>query len=160
MNQAPPLQKAPQPNLRIEQQPSAVQPAGSAIVLFDGVCNLCSRTVQFILRRDPGAYFRFAALQSPAGQRLLRQHGLSSEALLSIVLIEQGQVYVSSDAVLRIARRLEGAWTLGRVLLWVPRGLRDRLYQWVAAHRYRWFGQANSCLIASPGDRHRFLDNV
>jgi predicted DCC family thiol-disulfide oxidoreductase YuxK len=129
----------------------------SAIVLFDGVCTLCTWSVQFILRRDPHGYFRFAALQSSIGQHLLREHGLSTERFSSIVLIEHGTVYTSSDAALRIARHLRGWWPCISVLLLVPRFLRDEIYQWVAAHRYRWFGQTESCVIASSATRNRFL---
>jgi predicted DCC family thiol-disulfide oxidoreductase YuxK len=81
-----------------------------AVVLFDGVCSLCTWSVQFILRRDPNGYFRFAALQSPIGQQLLSRHELSAAAYASIVLIEQHTAYTSSDAALHIARHLHGAW--------------------------------------------------
>ena len=130
----------------------------SAVVLFDGVCSLCTWSVQFILRRDPKGYFRFAALQSPIGQQLLSTHGLSAAPYASIVLIEQQTVYTASDATLRIARHLRGAWPCLSILMVVPRGLRDRIYQWIAAHRYYWFGQTESCMIAAPGVRERFLD--
>jgi predicted DCC family thiol-disulfide oxidoreductase YuxK len=130
----------------------------TAVVLFDGVCNLCTWSVQFILRRDPRAYFQFAALQSAGGQRLLQQHGAASLSLASVVLVEQGRLYTRSDAALRIARRLSGWWPLLSLLLVVPRPLRDAFYDWVAAHRYGWFGQADSCMIPTPATRRRFLD--
>src|SRR5262245_49618535 len=130
----------------------------SAVILFDGVCTLCTWSVQFILRRDPTGYFRFAALQSPIGQELLRTHGLSTAPYSSIVLIEHQAAYTASDAALRIARRLRGAWPLFSLLLFVPRSLRDGIYEWIAAHRYQWFGQTESCMIAAPGVRERFLD--
>jgi predicted DCC family thiol-disulfide oxidoreductase YuxK len=131
----------------------------NAIILFDGVCTLCTWSVQFILRRDPTGYFQFAALQSPTGQRLLTQHGYSTTAYDSVLLIENHLVYTASDAALRIARHLSGAWPVLTLLLMVPRGLRNRLYSWIATHRYRWFGQRESCMIATPGIKDRFLDS-
>lgn len=130
----------------------------TSVVLFDGVCNLCTWSVQFILRRDPQGYFRFAALQSPVGQQLLQMHGYSSTVLSSVVLIEQDRVYTSSDAALRIARHLNGWWPFVNLLRVVPRPIRDTIYQWIATHRYRWFGQRDTCMIAPPGARDRFLD--
>src|SRR5689334_12840748 len=118
-----------------------------AVVLFDGVCNLCSWSAQFILRRDPDGYFRFAALPSPIGQQLLHAYGLSAAPYFSVVLIEQHKVYTASDAALRIARHLRGGWPCLSVLLFVPRTLRNAIYHWIAANRYRWFGQADSCMI-------------
>ena len=129
-----------------------------AVVLFDGVCNLCTWSVQFILQRDALAYFQFAALQSSIGQRLLQGHGMTSTAPVSVVLIEGDRVYMRSDAALRIARNLSGAWPLLGLLVVVPRPLRDGIYAWIASHRYRWFGQTESCLIPSPATRDRFLD--
>jgi predicted DCC family thiol-disulfide oxidoreductase YuxK len=130
-----------------------------AIILFDGVCTLCTWSVQFILRRDPIGYFQFAALQSPIGQRLLTRHGSSTTSYDSVVLIENRVVYTSSNAALRIVRHLKGAWPVLSLLLIVPRGLRDWLYTWIATHRYRWFGQTESCMIAAPGIKDRFLDS-
>jgi predicted DCC family thiol-disulfide oxidoreductase YuxK len=130
----------------------------SGIVLFDGVCNLCVGSVQFILRRDRRGYYRFAALQSPVGQRLVRQHGIPLPADESVVLIEGGRVWTHSEAALRIARRLGGLWPLLGVLAVVPRPLRDRVYAWIAAHRYRWFGRRDACWVASPQTRERFLE--
>jgi predicted DCC family thiol-disulfide oxidoreductase YuxK len=130
----------------------------SGIVLFDGVCNLCVWSVQFILRRDQRAHYRFAALQSPVGQHLLRQYGVHLPAGESVVLLERGHVCTHSEAALRITRRLSGLWPLLSVLVVVPRPLRDRLYLWIAAHRYRWFGQRDACWVASPQARERFLE--
>ena len=128
------------------------------IVLFDGVCNLCVSSVQFVLRRDRRAYYRFAALQSEVGEQLLRRHGIDPPAGESVVLIERGHVYTQSDAALRIARRLSGLWPLLGVLAVLPRPLRDRLYLWIAAQRYRWFGRRDTCWVASPQARGRFID--
>jgi predicted DCC family thiol-disulfide oxidoreductase YuxK len=139
----------------VEPQP---EDADSGIVLFDGVCNLCVRSVQFILRRDRRAHYRFAALQSPVGQHLLRQHGVAPPPDESVVLIERGHVYTHSEAALRITRHLGGLWPLLGVLVVVPRPLRDRVYAWIAAHRYGWFGKRDACWVASPSARGRFLE--
>jgi len=131
-----------------------------AVVLFDGVCNLCNRSVDFILRRDAAAYFRFASLQSDAARRLLAERGRaisSPEAPESIVLIEDGCVYERSAAVLRIARHLRGWSTLALIALAIPRPVRDLVYRWVARHRYRWFGERASCRVATPEVAARFL---
>lgn len=128
------------------------------VILFDGVCNLCNASVQFILDRDPDARFRFASLQSEEGAALLRSHGGDPEALDSVVLIEDGRVFQHSDAALRIARHLSGAWPALAALRIVPRPLRDAGYRLVARNRYRWFGKEESCRLPTPETRARFLD--
>lgn len=129
-----------------------------AVVLFDGVCNLCNGSVQFILKRDPHGRFRFASLQSDAGRGLLHAHGLPADALESVVLVEDGRAWTRSDAALRIARGLSGGWRAAGVLRVVPRPLRDAVYGLVARNRYRWFGKRESCMIPTPEWRARFLD--
>lgn len=129
----------------------------TALVLFDGVCNLCQGSVQFILLRDPKGRFRFASLQSEEGRRRLTEHGLPPESLSSLVLIENGKAYRRSTAALRIARHLSGAWPLAAVFLIVPRPLRDLAYDFVARNRYRWFGKTESCMLPRPEWRERFL---
>jgi predicted DCC family thiol-disulfide oxidoreductase YuxK len=130
-----------------------------AVVLFDGVCNLCNATVNFIVDRDPAGYFRFAALQSEPGAATLARHGTPAPAgdPDSICLEERGRFYVRSTAVLRIARRLRGGWKLLFVFIVVPRPLRDLVYRWVARNRYRWFGREESCRVPTPELRARFL---
>jgi predicted DCC family thiol-disulfide oxidoreductase YuxK len=132
-------------------------PEAHAVVLFDGVCNLCNASVNFIIDRDPGGYFRFASLQSDVAARLLRKAGRPDPGLESIVLVEGGKVYYRSDAILRIARNLKGAWPLMRIFSVIPRTLRDRIYDWIAKNRYRWFGKRDSCRIPTPELRARFL---
>jgi predicted DCC family thiol-disulfide oxidoreductase YuxK len=131
---------------------------GEAVVLFDGVCNLCNGAVQFIIRRDRGARFRFASLQSDTGRRLLvdrpELYGLDS-----IVLIENGQLYTQSSAALRIARRLDGPWRASGILLIAPRWLRDPVYRWIARNRYRWFGKQQSCMLPTAEMKGRFLQD-
>ena len=130
------------------------------IVLFDGVCNLCNASVQFILDRDPGAYFRFASLQSEVGQALCAQFGVTvpDGAPETILLVEGGRCHTQSGAALRISRRLSGLWPALWALLLVPAPLRDAAYRLVARNRYRWFGHTESCRLPSPQLRERFLE--
>ena len=127
------------------------------IVLFDGVCNLCSGSVQFLLKRDPEGRFRFASLQSDAGRSLMIEHRLDPDALSSVVVVEEGRAWQESSAALRIARHLPGAWKLLRVFAVVPRPIRDAVYRWIARNRYRWFGKTEACWLPTPELRARFL---
>ncbi len=127
------------------------------IVLFDGVCNLCSGSVQFILRRDPAGAFRFASLQSDLGQRLLTERGLDPKALDSVVVVDGDRFYRESDAALRIARDLKGAWKALTVFRLIPRPVRDWAYRLIARNRYSWFGKAETCWLPTPELRGRFL---
>lgn len=131
--------------------------APAAIVLFDGVCNLCNASVQFIIDQDPQGRFRFASLQSEAGQKLLKTHGLPTEGFTSLVLIEADRAYLRSTGALRIARHLPRLAWLATLFLWVPAGLRDPVYDWIARNRYRWFGRQESCRIPTPELQNRFL---
>jgi predicted DCC family thiol-disulfide oxidoreductase YuxK len=137
--------------------PSATTSRG--IVLFDGVCNLCNGTVQFILDRDPSSYFQFASLQSERGKALLAEHGIppSEGDPDSVFLIEEGRIFDRSTAALRIARHLTFPWSLARVFLLVPSLLRDPFYKLIARNRYRWFGKTNECRIPTPELRARML---
>ena len=127
------------------------------VVLFDGVCNLCNGSVQFILKRDPQGRFRFASLQSEPGRRLMTEHGLDPDALSSVVVVEEGRVWKESSAALRIARHLPGAWKLLRVFTLIPRPLRDAAYRLIARNRYRWFGKMEACWLPTPELKGRFL---
>jgi predicted DCC family thiol-disulfide oxidoreductase YuxK len=131
----------------------------SHVVLFDGVCNLCQRSVQVILANDAKGLFHFASLQSALGQQILQQHGLAAEPLKTFVLVENGQVYTRSTAALRVAAQLRGAWRWLRVLMLVPRPIRDAVYNLVARNRYRWFGKQEACWLPRPEWRHRFIDH-
>lgn len=126
-------------------------------ILFDGECHVCSRAVRFIVKRDRERRFQFAALQSPAGKRLLQATGLNAESRDSVVVLGQGTAWTESDAILLILRRLGGIWSLLTVFRLVPRGWRDALYRWFARNRYRWFGKRLSCMVPTPTIRERFL---
>jgi predicted DCC family thiol-disulfide oxidoreductase YuxK len=128
------------------------------VVLFDGECNLCNGYVQFILRRDKAKRFRFASLQSPVAQRLLKESGRKWEELPdSIVLVEGGKVYVKSTAALRIAKGLGGLWPVLSVFLIVPTALRNMIYDWIARNRYKWFGKREECMLPTVETKERFL---
>jgi len=129
-----------------------------AIVFFDGVCNLCNGAVNFIIDRDPDAYFRFAPLQSDAADQMLSHTDAADADLSIIVLLEGGTMYTRSTAALRIARHLSGPWPLLSAFLVVPCPLRDAVYDWVAANRYRWFGRRDQCRVPTPVLKARFLE--
>lgn len=127
------------------------------IILFDGVCNFCDSSVQFIIKRDPKRNYKFAPLQGDTGKKLLKEFGLS-ENLDSIVYIEGNQYYKKSAAALKICKNLKGAWRLFVVLKIIPIPIRDLFYDIIAKNRYKWFGKKDSCMIPSPEIRSRFLE--
>jgi predicted DCC family thiol-disulfide oxidoreductase YuxK len=130
---------------------------GKPIMLFDGVCNLCSFWVRFAIARDPAARLRFAPVQSDLGQDFLRRRNLPTDLFESFYLIEEGQVYEKSTAFLRMVRHLRGPWPLLQAARIVPTSVRDWLYDRIARNRYRLFGRRDSCLMPSPDVASRFL---
>ena len=126
------------------------------VILFDGTCAFCERSVRFIASRDSG-YFKFGASQNPEGQELLAKHGTSREAARSLILIEDGQIYLRSTAALRVAGHLSPPWRYARVLLLVPRPIRDAVYRVIAAIRHQIAGQSNACEIPPPEIRARLI---
>lgn len=130
---------------------------GSHIVLFDGVCNLCNGFVQFLIRRDPQGRFKFASLQSESGRQLLQDYGYSEYPLTSIIYIRGDRSYEMSTAVLQIMNSLGGIWSLAGVLRVIPKGIRDRVYRFIARRRYLWFGKKEACMVPTPQLRQRFL---
>lgn len=129
-------------------------------ILFDGVCNLCERTVRFIIRRDKTAHFQFAVLQSEIAQILTSSFAYEHDELSSLLLIADGKVFRKAQAALQIARRLDGAWPLFYYLFfWVPDFIADPVYDFIAKRRYQWFGRKEACWIPSDELRMRFLDD-
>lgn len=128
------------------------------VIVFDGVCFLCSRSVAFVLVRDRQKQFRFATLQSTRGRALLIRHGLDPEDPDSFLLADGAAGYANSDAIIRVVTALGGAWRLAALFRLVPRLLRDRLYRWIARNRYRWFGRREACMVPSPEMQGRFLE--
>lgn len=138
---------------------AAVQgPEPDRIVLFDGVCNLCNGSVQFIIRRDKRARIRFGALQSVAAQALLAHTAVDPTKNDTLVYLRGGQVLTRSTAALTILKDLGGAWSLFYGFIIVPPFLRDPVYRFIANNRYRWFGKRESCMLPTPELRARFLD--
>lgn len=132
--------------------------SGKKIILFDGVCNLCNGTVQFVIRRDRGDRFRFVPLQSELGQELSRARHIDTSEVDSIILIDPGTAYyIKSDAALEIVRELHGYGWMPFVLGWIPRSLRDAVYDLVARNRYRWFGRKDACMVPTPELQKKFL---
>lgn len=129
-----------------------------SIILFDGVCNLCNRSVNFIIRKDKKDYFRFAPLQSETGKSLLEKYHPLFRENESVVLIESGKVYRKSDAACRVMKHLPGIWKMFSWSIIFPKPLRDSIYDYIASHRYRWFGKRNTCRIPSPEEADKFLD--
>ena len=127
------------------------------VIIFDGVCNLCARSVKFILDHEAAPVLRFTSLQSPAGIRLLRELGFDPANAKTFVLIADGSAYAQSDAAIRVSSYLRGAWKLIGVMRIIPRPIRDWLYDVVARNRYGWFGRLEACMEPGPDLRARFL---
>lgn len=128
------------------------------IILFDGVCNLCDTSVQFIIKHDTADIFRFAALQSDIGKRLTSERGIDTEQVDSIILIESGVAYYTkSDAALEIGTELKGYRTLSKILKLIPSGLRNIVYDFIAKNRYGWYGKKDACIIPTPELKAKFL---
>ena len=128
-----------------------------ALVLFDGICNFCSGSVLFIIRRDPKGYFRFAALQTESGIMLMKKHNINLTKTDSIILIENNKVYYRSSAALRIARKLKGGWKLFYAAMIIPPFIRNFFYDLVARNRYRWFGKRDHCFVPDQNVKGRFI---
>ena len=127
------------------------------ILLFDGHCNLCNAWVQFIVKRNPAKTIRFASLQSKAGRALLDEHKITQDYLDSLVLIEEERFSVSSSAALRTLSYLSTWESQLKLLLVLPRPLRDLVYRFVARYRYKWFGRREQCMIPTAELNERFL---
>lgn len=127
------------------------------IILFDGVCNLCNRSVQFVIRHDTHALFRFASLQGKTGKQLLQQYGLPEEGIHSFVLIQHNRAYTKSTAALLVSKQLSGPIKLLYAFILVPTFIRDAVYKLVAKNRYKWFGRKDSCMIPDKSLENRFL---
>jgi predicted DCC family thiol-disulfide oxidoreductase YuxK len=132
-------------------------PTSNGIVLFDGTCAFCERAVIFIATRDPSAYFRFGASQSPQAAALLARHNLTRDTARSMILIEGDRAYLRSTASLRIAARMTFPWSWLRVCLLVPVPIRDAVYRMIAAIRHRLAGPSNACEIPPPEIRARLI---
>ena len=128
-----------------------------AVIFYDGICNLCTWWVQFIVKRDHKGYFKFGALQSAAGRKFLENQGLRPETTDTVILIEGYRFFTKSDATLRIVARLSGFWPILRVFFLIPRSIRNWCYDRFARNRYKWFGRANTCMLPSRENVRRFI---
>ena len=128
-----------------------------SIVLFDGVCNFCNSSVNFIIRKDRNDQFRFVALQSDKGMDITGKLNVNAVGLKTVILLENGRVYTKSTAALRIARKLTGGWPLFYGFIIVPAFLRDLVYNFISANRYRIWGKRESCMVPGPEVRRKFL---
>ncbi|MGE6629889.1 thiol-disulfide oxidoreductase DCC family protein [Bacillus sp. NPDC077027] len=128
------------------------------LILFDGVCHVCSGAVQFVIKRDPDGQIMFASLQSESGQHILKEHGLRTDDWDSFLYFEDGVLYTKSTGILKVARHLKGISRWSHLLLVIPRPLRDWFYQLIARNRYKWFGKRTSCLMPTDNIKKRFLN--
>jgi predicted DCC family thiol-disulfide oxidoreductase YuxK len=128
-----------------------------SLILFDGVCNLCNSSVQFILLRDKKDRFRFASLQSDYGQSILKQYNLPTDKFNSLALVENGKIYQKSTGALRIARKLKGLWPMLYGFIIVPPFIRNLVCDIIAKNRYRWFGKKEECMLPRPEWKQKFL---
>ena len=129
-----------------------------AIILFDGVCNLCNSSVQFVIQHDRANKFLFAALQSQTGQALLQQYNLPQQGFNSFVLIQNEKVFLKSTAALHVAKQLNGPAKLLYGFIIVPAFIRNTVYNFIAKNRYKWFGKKESCMMPTPTLQSRFLN--
>lgn len=127
------------------------------VVLFDGVCNLCNSSINFIIDRDSKQLFRYASLQSAFGQQVKQEFGHAAD-LDSVLLLKEGKLFEKSDAALEIARQLDGFWSILSIFKIIPKPIRDAVYSWIAQNRYRWFGKQDACRIPTPELKALFLD--
>lgn len=127
------------------------------LILFDGVCNVCSGAVQFVIKRDPNERMMFASLQSETGQRILKENGLPLDEFNSFIYIENGTLYTKSTGILKAMRQLKGIYRWSYLFLGIPRPIRDWFYERIAKNRYKWFGQKTSCMMPTPDIQKRFL---
>lgn len=128
------------------------------VILFDGVCNLCNGSVQFVIKHDKAGLFTFASLQSEAGQKLLNEYQIPGTDLSSFILIQDEKAYTKSTAALLVVKQLKGVVKYLYIFRVIPTFIRDGVYNFVARNRYRWFGRNESCMIPSPELRARFLN--
>ncbi len=127
------------------------------IILFDGVCNLCNSSVNFIIDNDRKNIFKFASLQSESGSMLIEKHNLSAKFIDSVILVDNDRAYIKSDAALRIAAELGGIYKILSFLRFIPKFIRDFFYDIIAKNRYKWFGKKDFCRIPTPELKSKFL---
>ena len=134
-------------------------PQNKKIILFDGLCNLCATSVQFIIKRDKKDIFRFVSLQSDLGQELLQQLPISEQKIDSIILYESDKAYYyKSEAVFEIVKSIGGFFYCLLIFKWLPTAITNTIYDYIARNRYRWWGKKDHCLIPPKGLQSKFLE--
>lgn len=129
-----------------------------SIILFDGLCNFCDHSVQFVIKRDPDDEFLYASLQSESGKEFLKNQDSEIQNIDSILLVTSDHIYAKSCAALKIATKLSALWYLSSIFFILPKALRDSVYDFIAKRRYQWFGKYDSCKIPTSEQRSKFLD--
>lgn len=133
-------------------------PKDKKIILFDGVCNLCDSTVQYLIKRDNKDVFRFVALQSPLGQEIIDHIGIDTSKTDSIILYEPNKAYhYKAEAAIKIAAALGGIYHIMQVFLVLPKSFNNAVYDYVAKNRYKWYGKKDECMIPTPEMKAKFL---
>ena len=127
------------------------------IILFDGVCNFCNSSINFIIDHDPEKHFKFAPLQSDFGQKILRQFNKNTEDFDSVILLKNNQLYQKSAAALEITKHLSGFWKYLAIFRILPNFILNFFYDIVAKNRYRIFGKSDACRMPTPDLKERFL---
>lgn len=127
------------------------------IVLFDGVCSLCNSAIDLIVRNDKGGHFKVGALQDEKAKAILKDYDIEDDYLDSIILVRGNSVFYKSRAALEISRKMKGAWPLLYSFILIPSIIRDPIYDWIARHRYRWFGKKETCRLPTLAERAKFL---
>ena len=135
-------------------------PGKHPVILFDGVCNLCSGSVQYVIKHDPHRLFRFASLQSDFARNILMRCDLPIKEFNSFVLLDDNKIYTRSTAALRVVRKLNGVVKFLYLFIIVPKFIRDPAYNIIANNRYRWFGKKQTCWLPSPQLKNLFLDTI
>jgi len=132
---------------------------GKKLILFDGVCNLCNSSVQFVIKRDKKDIFRFAPLQSDIGKKMVDERGIDTSTVDSIILVEPNiAYYTKSSAAIEIANDLGGIWQILNVFTYIlPVSVRDWIYDFIARNRYKWFGKKEHCMVPTPEMKAKFI---
>lgn len=128
-----------------------------SIVFFDGVCNLCNSSIDFIIQRDKNNHFLVGALQDEVSKKVLANYDVQADYLDSLVLLEEGKIFYKSTAALKITKSLSGLWPALYPLIVIPSSIRDLIYDWIGKNRYKWFGKKSTCRLASPEEKAKFL---
>ena len=132
-------------------------PNDTSIILFDGVCNFCNSSVNKIIKHDKKNKFKFAALQSETGKKLLEKHSIDSTKIDSIILIENDTAFIKSTAILKISKQMSGLYPLAYGFIIIPTFIRNSVYDFIAKNRYKWFGKKDSCMIPTEEVKSKFI---